>query len=109
MPTSRMASTAPELGVAQLCASCQRAVWEDRFYPAEEELHEILSPKEAASYGSRPCIPTWYSLDEQLPELLKLDASARQGCDFCRFLRDIILLETPTTFWFRSLERASQL
>jgi hypothetical protein len=86
-----MPDATPELGVAQLCASCQRAVFEDRFYPTEEELSGILSPEEAASYGSRPCIPTWYSFVEQLPELLKLDASARQGCDFCRFLRAIIL------------------
>ncbi len=84
-------SSIPDLGVARLCTFCKRAVFEDRFYPAEEELCQILTPEEAASYGSRPCIPTAYSLDEQLPELLKLDASARQGCDFCHFLRAIIL------------------
>ncbi len=84
-------SSIPDPGVAQVCASCKRAVHEDRFYPSVEELREAITPEETASYRTEPNIPTQYSLFEQLPELLTLDASARQGCDFCRFLRAIIL------------------
>jgi len=65
---------ADSLEVARLCASCQKASFDDTYFPPRSEL-----------------LRTQYHFVDQLPDLGKLDASAGKGCDFCRFLRTIIL------------------
>lgn len=74
-----------DLAVARLCDSCQRASFDDTTCPVDVWQARLLL------YGDKPSSFTEYSFVDELPELASLDASAGAGCDFCRFLRAIIL------------------
>lgn len=75
----------PDLAVARLCGSCQRASFDDTTCPVDIWQARLLL------YGDKPSSFTEYSFIDELPELAGLDASAAAGCDSCRFLRAIIL------------------
>ena len=78
-------SLAPDLAVAQLCESWQKASFDDTTHPVDIWKAQVLH------YRDRRISSTEYSFTDKLPELAGLEASARRGCDFCRFLRAIIL------------------
>ncbi|PMD20119.1 HET-domain-containing protein [Hyaloscypha hepaticicola] len=68
----------PPNDVARLCQACQEAI--NHIGPLN------LSPGEPHTY-----LDTEYWLKDRFPRLPKLEISSRQGCDFCDFLREIIL------------------
>jgi hypothetical protein len=70
--------TPPPHDVARLCQACQEAI--NHIEPLQ------LSPGQTNTY-----IDTKYWLEDRFPRLPKLETSSHQGCDFCDFLREIIL------------------
>lgn len=98
-------STESSLGAAKLCANCQTCALRDDDV-CFEELHRgvttSLGLKDQYQNGPRrrlgsschgACIPTPFKLKDGLPELPKLMHSSQNGCEFCSFLRQIILSE----------------
>jgi hypothetical protein len=64
--------------IARLCPACQEAI--NHIEPPN------LSPEKLYTN-----IDTEYWLEDEFPPLPKLELSSRQGCDFCDFVREIIL------------------
>lgn len=83
---------APDLGVARLCASCQRATFRDGKRRVVADGDDENGAHLDMLGRMKLIIDTEYMhFHARLPDISGLDASARKGCDLCRFLRAIIL------------------
>lgn len=105
--------------VANLCQLCQKAVFRDDFFkPVTNDQnglpHLILhrkpndnpvSPGEEQQFGDPWIhIRTDWHLTDSLPDLPIFGKSMRDGCDFCKFLREIILSDDTDWYW-RTIHR----
>lgn len=79
-----MADSARYGPVARLCAKCEHALGNDF-----DEVF-IMWPKSKPDMH-RGHVPSEFCLVDHLPDLSQLHDSAQQGCDFCGFLRGVIL------------------
>lgn len=81
--------------VAKLCSNCEKAQFRDncpQLFQAGSHLEfdeeEFPVPSDYP-WGN---IPTEFELVDSFPELPKLVESSQNGCDFCRFLHEAIIL-----------------
>ncbi|KAI0802118.1 heterokaryon incompatibility protein-domain-containing protein [Xylaria sp. FL0064] len=98
-------SAISNLGVGQ-CANCQGARFDDaksggreaRLASGQMGLHFTLdrSGKSVLNYG--------WILDDSLPRLPKLSATAQAGCEFCQFLIDLLRSQDVTCLFKDVLE-----
>ena len=75
--------------VARMCQRCQLAMLHDQEHDGLEQRSE--HGKRHLWCKEDSLLFTKFRLVDELPTLPKLDESARTGCDFCSFLRHIIL------------------
>lgn len=75
---------------ARICAKCEHAMIND------SDMQFEMGTTSHGVWRERPqCgdVPTRFFLTDHLPDLSRLRLSAQQGCDFCGFLRALILLD----------------
>lgn len=92
---SSPASDAP-FEVANLCSNCQKAQFRDdisQLYQSEShlELDREQLPEHKRGRRTGGFLDTEFALTDSYPELPKLWRSSQDGCDFCRFLHEIVL------------------
>lgn len=87
-----MADSAQCVAVARLCTNCEPAMVDD--FDKEFQMRaDHKSGKKRAIPRNGGDAPTEFFLTDNLPYLSRLRGSAQQGCDFCGFLRTLILLD----------------
>lgn len=92
-----MASSASEapVGVAKLCPNCEKAQFRDdipQLYQSGPHLDFDQEQLPASKRrGSGGMVDTEFEFRDLFPGLPMLRESSENGCDFCRFLYDVIM------------------
>jgi hypothetical protein len=86
----------PKNDIARLCEACQTAI--DNVRPFNPVAPRYAENSEDASTG--------YFLVDSFPYLPKLEESSCRGCDFCNFLRGIILSEETSDGLRRTFQKS---